>query len=228
MKYIMFLAFQLVVVFAAANPGKGDTTFIIRPYYLGVSVAYTDFMNSAESGTQFPVDQAFVEQSYFLKFYNSRSVGLMLAFPFLRNWECELGSEFVVTKDWRQRNVLHVIPNTAPPEYYGSSVSRWNHTTSIRLRSMFSYELLRKGKFAWHLAGGSWYDSKGVAGFIGMEGGVKCYYAPTKSTAVQLAANYGVSKGGQYITLRLGVALSGTRNYRAKPDKYYIRTYEDE
>jgi len=221
------MLFAIVYLSLKAVPGNGDTTFIKRPYYLVFSVAYTDFLKSAEIGSGFPVGQASTAKDAFYKFYNSRSAGLMIAFPFFRKWECELGSDMVITKDWRHYNVWHVVPNTAPPEYYATTISRLNNVTSVRVRSAFSYEFLRKEKFACHAAGGAWYDSRGTAGFVGMEGGVKLYYTPVKSVAVQFAANYGVTKGGKYFTFRLGIALCGSRNYRAKPDKYYIRTYED-
>jgi len=185
-------------------------------------------MNSAEVGTAYPPGQPCNSDVEFYKFYNSRSLGLMLTFPFLRKWECELGSDVVITKDWRQYTIWNRIQNTAPPEYSTTFISRWNSTTSVRLRSVFSYEILHKGKFDWQAAAGTWYDLRGAAGFVGVEGGVKLNYTPVKSGAMQLSATYGATKGGQYVSLRLRFALCGTRTYRVKPDKYYVRTYEED
>lgn len=225
-RFILTCFFLLMVEIAIA--GSKDTTFIKRPYYLGITCSYTDYMDNATWGTPFPANQTVNDYASYTRFYNARSIGLMIAFPFLRKWECETGAEIVVTRDWRQRNYLHYVPNTNPQEFWSSSTSRWNREQSVRLRSMFSFEFLRKGKLAVQAVGGGWYDVRGTSGHVGAESGVKLYCTPVKSAAVQVAAYYGLSKGGQSVSLRLALVLCGTRNYRVKPDKYYIRTYEDE
>lgn len=212
---------------AKAIPGKGDTTFIKRPYYLGVAVGYIDYSNDATLGTPFPLGTTLSESAEFSKFYSARTIGLVFAFPFLRKWECESGVDFGGSTNWEQENIIHQVPNTNPPVTWASSTSRWNNDKVLRVRSSFAYEVVKMEKVNVQGGIGGWYDGHGSSGYVGAEIGLKAYYPLSKSLAVQLGVNYGITKGGRYAGVRLALLLSGTRMYRVRPDSYYVRTYED-
>lgn len=224
MKQLTLITFLTALALTAGAQNR-DTTFIKRPYYLGFTSGYSQYTSYAREGTPFDPVNPPNSNEFYREYYNERSIGAELAFPFLRKWECEVTFEYSRTKAWQQINYYHVVPQSDPQIGWSSAVSRNEQLNTFRLRSFFSYELLRKSKFAVNAGGGGWYFTSAQ---VGAEGGVKCYYFVNSKMALQFGVTAGYAKNlGVYGAGRISILLSGTRTYRAHPHKYYVRTYEE-
>ena len=215
----------VLMFFSAARAKDRDTSFIKRPYYLGITSGYSKFGTYAIYGTPFDmINLPKTSQSYEELYYDN-SLGIELAFPFLRRWECETDFEFVQTFGWGQYCIYYEKNNPPPQEIIWHASSHDFVLNDWRLRSFFSYELMRKGKFSLNAGGGGWYSTLAR---IGTEAGLKCYYAVNRNISFQFGINAGYAAiTKMYAAARFSVLLTGNRTYRTRPEHYYVRTYED-
>lgn len=156
----------------------------------------------------------------------------MIAFPFAKKMECEIGLDGISYNGWLSE-VTHVYKDPITHETVGMDFTiekkRFLGYTS---RLQFGYEVFRKNNFAVVLAIEAWADfrgkSQGEYNPLGLEVLVKAYIPVSHGNgAVQTALILGTAYTGNYIGVRATFVLKGLRIYRHKPRKYYVRTYED-
>jgi hypothetical protein len=223
MKKLTLIAFLFAGYGAYA--GNADTTFVKRPYYLGVTTGYSKFGIWSTEGTPFDMTNLPRSNQNFREYYYDQSIGIELAFPFLRKWECEANFEYQRTFGWQQSCTYYEKNNPPPAEIFWSATSHKLQLNDWKLRSFFSYELFRGSVFALNAGAGGWYS---VSSRVGAETGMKCYIKANKNITIQTGVYAGYSSVTRlYGTVRASVLLSGTRTYRARPEHYYVRTYED-
>lgn len=223
---IRFVLFALLLFVSGAMFAQNrDTSFIRRPYYIGFTAGYSLYGPNAHDGTFFDVKNPPTVNQLYEEFYNERSIGIELAFPFLTKWECENSVEYSRTQGRTTAAWHHVVPLTDPEIAWTTAYSRQTLLQAVRLRSFFSYDLYNAGKFNLKAGAGGWFSSSPK---VGVEAGLKCYYQITDDLALQLGTTAGYAKIlGVYGGARISLLLTGTRTYRAHPYKYYVRTYEE-
>ncbi|HTF02623.1 MAG TPA: hypothetical protein VK826_01305 [Bacteroidia bacterium] len=230
MRKLLILFFCVWTIHATANPGKRDTTFIKRPYYLGLTAGYTHFLHVLDNNS--PSDIAYMPGWVRNQvFYSGISPGLTFAFPFSKKMECEVAMQWSTYFD-KRNEITDLVTDTAPFPHIVSynSVRVWKASHTWELRTAFTYEFLRKNTVALQAGAGGWLAVQDVgygSGQVGLEGLVKCYVAPAHFPTMQFALACGITHVDMYASLRVSVMLQGTRTYRVKPDKYYVRTYEE-
>lgn len=222
------LAFALSLA-GIVYAGPRDTTFIKRPFYLGLSLGYTQFLHTSDAN-RFVAPVYAEDVPYSRQFNFGYSPALQLSFPFLRKMECELAL---------QRTTWVGVRSEISEYHYGGpfgnnvvgfrTALRWFDLSVWQIRSVFSYEFKRARSYAFTAGLGGWLDlqDKNIRGNYGAEAQVKCYVESSHFGVLQFAIVAGGNGMDTYAAFRVGVMLKGTRTYRVKPDKYYIRTYEE-
>lgn len=211
-----------------ALAGSRDTTFIKRPYYLGLSVGYTQWLHAFE-GNQFnaPV--------YIFDLYDTRTLNfgispaIQLSFPFLRRMECEASL---------QRTTWYGVRSDVTEYHYSATgndilgfrtVKKWFDQSAWQVRTIFSYEFYRTEHFAFVAGMGGRLDLQDHDDRNNYAGEVqlKCYLESENFGTFQFSLTAGANGLDVFTGVRVGYMLKGTRTYRVKPDKYYTRTYEE-
>lgn len=218
------------MLYARSLYAKGnDTTFIKRPFYLGISIGYTHFTH-ALSSNRFAAPVNMVDVPYARQLEFGFSPALEFSFPFLRRMEFEsdlqrttwFGTHSVISDYHYQSQFDHTIIGF-------QTVRDWFTYSVWQVRAIFSYEVKRSEHFALLAGAGGRLDLQDVVARnnYGAEVQLKCYlsYAHFGNLGIAL---YG---GGNGYDLHAGISvaylLKGTRTYRTHPFRYYTRTYED-
>jgi hypothetical protein len=219
----------LLISLTSANAKGRDTTFIKRPYYLGVSVGYTHWLNlNVNNQFEPPVNLWDLPATRELSF--GFSPALQLSFPFLRRMECEAtlqrttwyGSHSVVSE--------YHYATTPGNEIVGfRTIRKWYDQSVWQTRAIFSYELMRKSQSAFLIGIGGRLDlqHRDKRNNYGVEMQLKCYLQSEHFGNLQVSVTGGGNGLDLYAGVRVGYMLKGTRTYRVNPDKYYVRTYEE-
>lgn len=221
----------LIILSSIGLSAKGgrDTTFIKRPYYLGISVGYTQFTHVFEEN-RFEVPVYLSDVMYSRQTNYGFSPAVQISFPFLRRMECEVGLQRTTWFSMRSDVSEYHYAATFGHDIVGfRTVIRWFDQSVWQARSIFSYEFYRKKNLALTAGLGGWLDlqDRNKRANWGAETQVKCYLESEHMGNWQIAVSAGSTAIDLYATVRVGFMLKGTRTYRVKPDKYYTRTYED-
>ncbi len=232
MKKLTLIVVTVLISLIAEAKGN-DTAYYRRPYYLGVTVGYNGFVNGVFA--QHPsIYSAWQNPDSWRVNWNTK-YGLMLALPFAKRWELELGLEALYAKGWNSdiTGVHYDVEN--PMKVVGFDYAIFHsHSTSLTTRLQFGYEIFRKNNYA--LVGGAemWMDVIGRHEFTrynqrGYALVLKSYIPVSHANgAIQISVLVGdIASRSMYVGARMGFALKGTRVYRHKPKKYYVQTYED-
>lgn len=206
-----------------------DTTFIKRPYYLGITVGYIQYLHITD-------ENRFAPPVYLYQVGNSGqtnfgfSPAFQISFPFLRRMECEAAVQRTTWFRMKSEISEYHYAATFGHEIVGFRTTvHWFDVSTWELRTVFSYEFNRKGNHAVTAGLGGWLDlqDKGQRVHYGAEAQVKCYLESEHAGNWQVALSAGGNDLDLYASLRVGLMIKGTRTYRVKPDKYYTRTYEE-
>lgn len=206
-----------------------DTTFIKRPYYLGITIGYTQ-LTHALAANRFvaPVNQVDVRYARQLEF--GFSPALEFSFPFLRRMEFEsdlqrttwFGTHAVISGYHYASQFDHTVVGF-------QTIRDWFNYSVWQVRAVFSYELKRSEHFALLLGAGGRLDMQDVVARnnYGVEVQLKSYVGYPHFGNLGLALYAGGNQYDLYGGLSVAYLLKGTRTYRTRPSKYYVRTYED-
>ncbi len=225
MRALLFIIF--FACGAALYAGERDTTIYRRTYYLGITAAFSSFQEEYRSPSDLLI--APVDYRYSAIVLRGGGIGLVYDFPFASRYSCEINAQYFRHVGYR------FMPTGYSPDadgigfHYTGWQSTWFNSNELNCRLVFAAELLRTSRFSLHVGLGGWALAAGnrVSGNVAVvEAVLKSWIPASRGGAVQVGIAYGYTGSGSYIQLRAGFALRGTRIYKHRPSKYYVRTYE--
>jgi hypothetical protein len=227
MRFILFITILLLGTDAFA--GKNDTAIYRRPYYLGFTAAYSVFAD--KFNVHSPADLINDPESHLpgSKVLNGGGFGLVYEFPFASRFTCEIDAEYFRYSGINAKpSGISLNADGVGFHYTGMNYS-WYNSNHMDCRMIFATEVFRNAKFSLQAGLGGWVLAAGNREnnyVAGAEATVKAWIPVSSGGAVQTGLVYGINGRGSYMQLRAAFALKGTRIYRHRPSKYYIRTYE--
>lgn len=224
-----FVTGILMMTLFTVTAQSRDTTFIKRPFYLGVSVGYIHWMH-IYSGNQFTPPVNLGDLPYTRQINFGISPAIQLSFPFLRRMEFESAIQRTTYFGTRSEVVEYQYSTSSTNQVVGfRTVRKWFDQSVWQVRAIFAYEFKRKQHYALVAGLGGWLDLQDLdyGNNYGAEAQLKCYWQPEHFGNYQLSLSAGANGFDVFAIIRVGIMLKGTRTYRLKPDKYYVRTYEE-
>lgn len=226
MRLLLFLF--SVVIAGSLYAGKGDTAIYRRTYYLGLTSAYSTFQEELRTPTQYV--NALVQIQPGATVLHGGGLGLVYDFPFASRFSCEINAQYFRYTGYRTMASGYVIDSDGSDLHMSGYKCEWFNSNEMNCRLVFAAELLRNSRFSIHAGLGGWGLAAGnreSGNVAGVEAIVKSWIPVSRGSAVQAGLIYGVTGSGTYIQLRAAFAVRGTRIYRHRPSKYYVRTYEE-
>lgn len=219
--FLIFFAFG-----SALCAGGRDTTIYRRTYYLGIASAFSSFQKEYRSPSDLLT--ASVDYRYSTIVLRGGGLGLVYDFPFASRYSCEINAQYFRYVGYRFMPTGYAPDTDGIGFHYTGWQSTWFSSNELNCRLVFAAELFRTAGFSIHAGLGGWALAAGNRenGNVGVEVILKSWIPVSRGGAVQAGVAYGYTESGSYIQLRAGFALRGTRIYKHRPSKYYVRTYE--